>query len=210
MSNYTTEQESFWEGSFGNEYIKRNQSSDLIAVRTALFASALKRSGRLRSALELGSNIGLNERVLNILFPGIKMETVEINKNAAEECGKIPNVIAHHGSILDFECDKTFDLTFTSGVLIHINPERLKDVYDRLYRFSAKYILVNEYYNPTPVEVNYRGETGKLFKRDFAGEILDMYPDVELIDYGFVYHRDISFPTDDATWFLMRKKTAAD
>ena len=206
MSNYATEQESFWGGRFGDEYVKRNRNNDLIAAKTALFASALKKADRLQTALELGSNIGLNEMVLNILFPGIKMETVEINKTAAEECEKIPNVIVHHGSILDFECDKTFDLTFTSGVLIHINPERLKDVYDRLYRFSAKYILVSEYYNPTPVEVNYRGESGKLFKRDFAGEIMDRYPDVELIDYGFIYHRDKSFPADDATWFLMKKK----
>ena len=210
MNNYATEQEAFWEGHFGDEYLKRNQSSDLIAAKTALFASALRKSCRLKSALELGSNVGLNEIALNVLFPGIKMETVEINKAAAEECGKIPNVTAHHDSILTFETDKTFDLTFTFGVLIHINPEKLKDVYERLYRFSAKYILVSEYYNPTPVEVNYRGETGKLFKRDFAGEIMDMYSDIELVDYGFVYHRDRSFPVDDITWFLMQKKSASN
>ena len=51
----------------------------------------------------------------------------------------------------------------------------------------------------------YRGHEGKLFKRDFAGELLDKYPDLKLIDYGFVYHRDTNFPQDDCTWFLLEK-----
>lgn len=204
---YSTEQESFWEGHFGDEYLTRNRGDNIIASKVSFLASALKKSDDLESSLELGANIGLNEIALNILFPGIKMETVEINKKAAEECGKIHNVTVHQGSILTFETEKTFDLTFTSGVLIHINPDKLHDVYERLYRFSNKYILVSEYYNPTPVEVNYRGETGKLFKRDFAGEIMDLYSDTELVDYGFIYHRDRVFPTDDATWFLMKKNT---
>ena len=95
----------------------------------------------------------------------------------------------------------------TKGVLIHINPEYLDQVYDSIYKSCAKYICVCEYYNPTPVEVNYRGYQGKLFKRDFAGDILDRFSDLRLIDYGFVYHRDNQFPQDDATWFLLEKVT---
>lgn len=204
--NYSTEQESFWSGDFGDEYVKRNCGETMVSQNVAFLSRSLKRADFLKSSLELGSNIGMNEIALNILFPGIQMETVEINKNAAEECQKIKNVTVHQESILNFETDKTFDLTFTSGVLIHIAPDKLKDVYDRLYRFSSKYILISEYYNPTPVEVTYRGETGKLFKRDFAGEIMDLYPDLELLDYGFIYHRDRVFPKDDCTWFLLKKK----
>jgi len=44
-----------------------------------------------------------------------------------------------------------------------------------------------------------------LFKRDFAGEMLDRFKDLELLDYGFVYHRDNNFPQDDLNWFLLRK-----
>lgn len=89
--------------------------------------------------------------------------------------------------------------------MIHINPEKLDTVYEMLYKYSKKYVMICEYYNPTPVEVNYRGNEGKLFKRDFAGEILDKFPDLKLIDYGFVYHRDANFPQDDTNWFLMEK-----
>ena len=78
-------------------------------------------------------------------------------------------------------------------VLIHINPDALPEVYERLYKSSKQYICVAEYYNPTPVVVEYRGHTERLFKRDFAGELMDQFPDLKLVDYGFVYHRDNAF-----------------
>ena len=90
--------------------------------------------------------------------------------------------------------------------MIHINPDCLENVYDILYEHSNKYICLTEYYNPTPVEVSYRGNEKRLFKRDFTGEIMDRYPDLKLLKYGFIYHRDYNFPGDDLTWFLMEKK----
>jgi spore coat polysaccharide biosynthesis protein SpsF len=63
--------------------------------------------------------------------------------------------------------------------------------------------MVAEYYNPTPVVVEYRGHKDKLFKRDFAGELMDKYPNLELIDFGFTYHR--KGWNDDINWFLMKK-----
>ena len=205
-AQYETEQENFWSGQFGDEYVERNRSGALLAVKTAFFARALARSSGIHTALELGANIGLNEIALQRLFPEIQMDVVEINEKAAEECRKIKNVNVFQGSIFDFKSDKTYDLTFTAGVLIHINPERLPDVYRSLYTHSGKYVLVYEYYNPTPVEVPYRGNADRLFKRDFAGELMDAYPDLRLVDYGFVYHRDPNFPADDSTWFLMEKR----
>ena len=155
--------------------------------------------------LELGANVGLNAIALKRLFPKIQIDVVEINKKAADECRKIQGVGVFEGSILDFSTDKTYDLTFTSGVLIHIAPEKLEVVYRCLYEHSKRYILISEYYNPTPVEVTYRGNKNRLFKRDFAGEIMKLYADLRLTDYGFVYHGDPNFPSDDATWFLLEK-----
>ena len=97
------------------------------------------------------------------------------------------------------------DLVLIKGVLIHINPDLLKDVYERLYESTYKYILIAEYYNPTPIKVEYRGHKEKLFKRDFCGEMLDQYSDLTLLDYGFLYHRDSNFPQDDISWFLIEK-----
>ncbi len=76
-------------------------------------------------------------------------------------------------SILDYKPQRAHDLAFIKGVLIHINPDMLQDVYNSLYESSQKYLSVIEYYNPAPVEVNYRGHKERLFKRDFAGEMID-------------------------------------
>lgn len=114
-------------------------------------------------------------------------------------------VDVYHQSLLEFEPSREWDLSLIKGVLIHIAPERLPDVYERLYKASSKYICLVEYYNPTPVEVNYRGHADRLFKRDFAGEMLDRFSDLAIVDYGFVWHRDKVFPGDDLTWFLLEK-----
>jgi len=45
---------------------------------------------------------------------------------------------------------------------------------------ADKYVLINEYFNPTPTEIVYRGHSAKLFKRDFAGEFLDSTEDSNL------------------------------
>ena len=203
----STEQEKFWETEFGNEYSDRNRGDHWIASNTAFFSRVFSRTRDVKSVLELGSNIGLNLQALQKLLPNAKLSSVEINEKAADELEKnLPDVELHVTSILEFEPQCTWDFVFTKGVLIHINPDKLPDVYDLMYACSSRYLLISEYYNPKPVEVAYRGHSGRLFKRDFAGEIMDRFPDVSLIDYGFSYHRDSNFPQDDMTWFLMEKK----
>lgn len=171
-------------------------------------STVLSKTDGVHSVLEFGSNIGLNLKAIKRLSPVMNLGAVEINDKAVQILEEDTNldVKIYHDSILDVAIEEKYDLTFTSGVLIHINPNELKSVYQRLYDASSKYILIAEYYNPTPVEVNYRGFAQRLFKRDFAGEFMDLYPECTLQDYGFVYHRDNNFPMDDVTWFLMRKK----
>lgn len=209
MSTYSTEQENFWAGAFGDDYISRNASAKLLASKTAFFARCLSKIklSQKSKILEFGSNIGLNLRALGLLFPEVAMTAVEINEKAASICSSIDWVDVFNGSIFDFTSHQQFDLTFTKGVLIHINPEKLSEVYEKLYRYSNRYIMISEYYSPFPIEIPYRGNSDRLFKRDFAGEMLDKYTDLELIDYGFIYHRDNNFPDDDNNWFLLEKRS---
>ena len=51
-------------------------------------------------------------------------------------------------------------------------------VYQKLYDASSSYILIAEYYNPSPVTISYRGHQDRLFKRDFAGEFLNKLKDI--------------------------------
>lgn len=206
MRDYQTKQESFWAGQFGNEYTERNQGEEQLAASTAMFASIVAKTEGIKSVLEIGANRGINLLALKHLLPGANFSAVEINKVAAGILKKLGFIKVYHTSVLEFEPDYQRDLVFSCGVLIHINPDMLNKVYQALYQSSRRYICIAEYYNPFPVEVDYRGESGKLFKRDFAGDMLDTFNDLSLIDYGFTYHRDSNFLYDDINWFLLEKK----
>lgn len=204
--SFKTEQEKFWAGEFGSEYIQRNQGDALLASNLDFFAKALRAARGVKTCIEFGANIGMNLKALKLLHPAQEQFGVEINSDAALELAQvIPPSHVHHSSILDFNPQQTWDLALVKGVLIHINPDALPQVYDKLVAASEKYLLVAEYYNPAPVAIPYRGHTDRLFKRDFAGEIMDRHPQMELVDYGFAYRRDPNFPQDDITWFLMGK-----
>lgn len=205
VPEYGTEQEKFWAGKFGDEYIGRNQGKEVAAANLAFFSRVLERTQSVRSAIEFGANIGLNLEALRALIPGIELSAIEINRKAIGELEKLGEVKVYHQSMLDFQPDYPRDLALIKGVLIHINPASLPQVYDLLHRASRRYVCIAEYYNPSPVEVPYRGNREKLFKRDFAGEMLDRFSDLRLVDYGFIYHRDVNFPQDDLTWFLLEK-----
>lgn len=205
MSDLKTDQERFWAGEFGDAYVARNRGPQCLASNVALFARVLNRTEAVRSVIEFGANIGLNLRAIGQLLPEAKLAAVEVNDRAVSELRKLAGVTVHHGSILDYVAEAKHDLVLSKGVLIHLDPATLPQVYDLLYRSSARYICLAEYYNPTPVAVPYRGHADRLFKRDFAGEMLDRFPDLRLLDYGFVYRRDPNFPQDDLTWFLLEK-----
>lgn len=202
---YKTEQEEFWAGSFGDDYVDRNQGADALAARVALFSQLLPRTRPIGSVIELGANIGINLHALKTLFPRLSATAVEINAKAAAELRTHDWIDVQETSILEYQPAGGHDLAFTSGVMIHINPEELEKVYRALYAASDRYIGVIEYYSPVPVEVPYRGHGERLYKRDFAGEVMDMFPDLKLVDYGFAYHRDPVFPMGDLNWFLLEK-----
>jgi spore coat polysaccharide biosynthesis protein SpsF len=203
---FKTEQEAFWAGQFGDDYIDRNKGAALLASNLDFFVKALKQARQLTSCIEFGANIGMNLKALRLLFPVIDAHGIEINPTAAQQLRQaIPAENVYPASILDFQPTRTWDLTLIKGVLIHINPEALPAVYDKLVESCKRYLLVAEYYNPSPVAIPYRGHTDRLFKRDFAGEIMERHPQMTLIDYGFAYKRDPNFPQDDITWFLMEK-----
>ena len=206
-SKFSTDQEAFWAGQFGNDYIGRNESEQLLASNLNFFSQALRRAGRIQSCIEFGANIGMNLRALRLLQPQMSQFGVEINETAAAQLGEfLGKDRVYCGSIFEFPVPAPVQLSFIKGVLIHINPDKLALTYKKLYDASAQYVLVAEYYNPSPTAIPYRGHMDRLFKRDFAGEMLDMFPDLKLIDYGFAYRRDPAYPQDDITWFLMEKK----
>jgi len=203
--SFKTDQEEFWAGNFGDEYVERNKDERFTATNIALFAKVLSHTQSISSIIEFGSSIGLSLIALRKLLPKAELSAIEINQKAVKQLEQIGDIKTFPISVFDFKPDYPRDFVFTKGFLIHINPEMLSTVYELLYETSSRYICVVEYYNPTPVEVTYRGHKGKLYKRDFAGELMDKFDDLKLIDYGFVYHRDDNYPQDDMNWFLLEK-----
>lgn len=204
---FNTDQEEFWAGAFGNDYVARNQGATLLAANLNFFSRALQSAGRIGSCVELGANVGMNLRALQLLYPGIALRGVEINLQAARMLAEYlgPENV-YEGSIFDWPGAESAELALVKGVLIHIDPKMLGAAYRKLYEASRRWVLVCEYYNPSPMSIPYRGHSDRLFKRDFAGDMLDTFSDLRLVDYGFVYRRDPAFPLDDVTWFLMEKK----
>jgi spore coat polysaccharide biosynthesis protein SpsF len=200
------EQEIFWSGDFGESYIKRNKSDQFLRSNIQLFSKILDQTGPLTTLLELGANVGMNIHAIKHLSPKSHIDAVEINPIACQAlmeaniCREVYNT-----SISNFETKSKYDLTFTKTVMIHLNEKDLQSAYKALYETSLKYILIAEYYNPNPVSIKYRGHKNKLFKRDFCSELMKLYANLSLVDYGFVYHNDPKFPLDDITWFLLKK-----
>lgn len=207
MKKYKTEQEIFWAGNFGDEYISRNNNKELFSANLNFFDEIFCSTKNVKTILELGSNVGMNILAINNLLPNSRTSAVEINAKAFDRLKSVCTGKAYLSSILDIESkvNVCYDFVFTKGVLIHINPEELQTVYESMYKLSKKYICIAEFYNPIPMTITYRGEKNKLFKRDFVGELLDKYKDLELVDYGFKYRRDNNYPQDDITWFLLEK-----
>jgi len=201
---FNTPQEEFWASAFGDDYISRNQSSALLSSNIVFFSRILSSVGSLpKSILEIGANIGMNVKAIQSICPSANFTGIEINKRACEILSRTGCTVIE-SSIIDATIQERFEFVFSKGVLIHLSPDQLKATYEKMYEWSSRYVLIAEYYNPTPVEIPYRGNLDKLFKRDFTGEIMDLYPDLILRDYGFAYHRDIH-PQDDISWFLLEK-----
>lgn len=189
----------------------------ILASKDDIFRSESNRvSNNLRDTqikvIEFGANIGMNMRALeNIGFKYRDMRAIEINKSACEALQKLPGLQVVNASMFDMPANPTeqYDLVLSMGLLIHIPPERLEQAYDLLFAYCKPdgHVLMTEYFAPTPTEVPYRGESGKLWRRDYGGDFLRRYGnDVEMMDYGFVSKDDPIMPMDDVNFWLIEKK----
>lgn len=192
-----------WSGINGQQYTNRQALA--IESRRKMFADIFDAMViKPKTVIEFGANIGDNLRAIRQI-QGAILTGVEINETLLDRL-QLAADSAIVGAIQSFNPYRKWDLTFTRGLLIHIPPAELHAAYRTLYDCSSRHILICEYYNPTPVEVEYRGQKGLLWKRDFAGEMLDSYSDLRVVDYGFVWHRDPEYPQDDVTWVLLEKR----
>lgn len=206
MSKKLNEQEQFWAKTYANEYIKKNSDIDFKLGIKAWKKMTLK-VDKIQSVLECGCNIGKNLNALDRLYPRANKSIIEISKKAYDYVLKKYSIKhSYNGSIINSNFSNLFDLVFTMGVLIHINPSDLIANMQKIFNYSKKYILIGEYFNRTPTKIIYQGEHNKLFKCDFGKVFINNF-NVKLIDYGFLWgHLYDKAGFDDITWWLFEKK----
>jgi len=176
-----------WAGNFGAEYTVRNSYSlsemdehfrlQHGFTRSEMFADALKDISKKAAILEVGTNIGLQLECLKALgFINLTGFDIQIEAVRRAKSG-IAGIEVLQSSALEFPFKNgSFDLVFTSGVLIHIHPDNLKKVMSEMHRVSKRYILGFEYFSEKLTEIEYRGNKNLLWKADYRQIFLDLFP----------------------------------
>lgn len=205
----STPQLAAWTGEFGDEYVDRNAFAEWKMEQGLEAYRRILAGLEFGSVLEVGSNIGLNLHFINDLFEGTKkLYAVEPNKKAydrllAQDRFQLEQAWNTTAFSLPLPPDRV-DLVFTAGVLIHIGPENLGQAVDEIVRVARKYVLCIEYFSHTPVAAPYRGHQGLLYKRDFGAYYLDRFPQLRVVNYGFLWQRE--FPIfDNLNWWVFAK-----
>lgn len=186
-----TKEEKFWSSNFGAEYLERNEFSNKELDQLYINNFGIARSKlnkeflgklKLKNILEVGCNVGSQLALLQ--NQGFKnLYGVEIFPKAVQKAkSHTKNINIIQGTAFDIPFkDSYFDLVFTAGVLIHINPMDVKRAIREIYRVSNKYIWGYEYYNPKYIGIDYRKNKSRLWKGDFCKMYLDIFPGLKLV-----------------------------
>lgn len=197
--------ERLWAGEFGDSYVERN--FDAGVLREPWWRGLLKRLAPA-TALEVGCNLGGNLQWVAKELGHDAVTGIDVNEKALVELRRrIPGVNAVHGRARDLPfADRSFDLTYTMGVLIHQAPDELPDAMREVVRCSARYVMCMEYYAESEEEVPYRGHEGALYRRDYGSLYEQLAPELTLLDQGFLPKSDGAF--DDATYWVFERPPA--
>jgi len=209
-----TDQMQQWSSEFGKEYTERNPHTleamdefykkQFGLTRTELNLTFLGNFNRSIRILEVGSNVGTQLHGLQKIgfknLYGIELQpyAVEISKQNTK------NINIIQGSAFDIPFkDSYFNLVFTSGLLIHINPDDLNIALREIYRCTREYIWGFEYYADKYSEIPYRGRRNLLWKADFVKLYQDEFKGLELVKKKRIKYLD----NDNVdSMFLIRKK----
>jgi len=170
-------QRNTWKGEFGDLYVERNKTveqvnsafDELMGITLeTLLSTFFNDLSRHFHILEIGCNIGLNLSILkNMGFENLY--GVEINEKAINIAKQQnPDITFFHSSIEKFETDQKFDLVFTAGVLIHVNPESLLGVIQKINSLSNKFIFGFENFSNNLTKLDYRDHSNILWKQNFS------------------------------------------
>ena len=190
MSSENLKQKEFWLSEFANSYMNRNSNIDYVnnnyKEKTGLteeevfieFFSDLDKDLKI---LEVGCNVGVKISMLQKMG-FTNLTGLELNKNAYEIAKKnYPDIEFINSDIEEYETDKKYDLVYTCGVLIHLNPAIISNVVKKIFSLSKIYIFGFESYSEKLQEVRYRENLHVQWKQDFLGVYMKNFPELEIL-----------------------------
>lgn len=190
--------QAFWSGSFGDDYLGRNQID--WSLRVPLLQRMIELTGA-ETFLDVGCNAGWNLLALRKINPDFMMSGVDVNHQAllqaANEGFDVINAPAATIASIDELGHGCAQMVITSGVLIHIPPVELEAVMRAIVAASAKYVLCIEYEAPFEQMIEYRGHQHRLWKRPFG----QIYEGLGLS----ILEKGVADGYVDATYWLMEK-----
>lgn len=194
--------EQLWAGEFGDAYVDRNLGA---YERRGEFWRPMIRELAPGSVLEVGCNVGGNLQWIAAEIGEQRCYGVDVNEKALEVLQeRLPGVHTMRTAARDMPFpDRSIDLVFTQGVLIHQPEESLGAVMDEMVRIARRFVLCGEYYDDDTTEVPYRGHEGALFRRDYGRLFAERLPEsLRLVRQGFLGRED---GWDDVTWWLFER-----
>ena len=183
-----------WQSQWGDDYQARNAVTEEVIQQREMFwhtvFGGLNGQQVPQTILEVGAGNGANIQAMKNMFDKFNYEVtfdaVEPNQIAAINLAE-QNIVNTIFPSLE-NVTKKYDLVFTSGVLIHIHPDKLLEFTKNIYKLSNRFIICAEYFRPEPETKPYHGENQALFMRDFGGFYLDNFP-LSCLTYGFAWKR---------------------
>ena len=197
-----SKQREFWKGNFGAEYAERNFSLKNVnssyeketgVTVESIFQTFFKKINRDSKILELGCNVGLNLGILgnmgfnNLTGLEINSETIKLAKT------RNPEITFINSSIEEYDSEnEKFDLVFTAGVLIHINPKVLDLILNKIIKLTTRYIFGFEYFSEKLEEISYRGNENVCWKRNFPSAYNKLLPEIKTVKEQKFYYKNNS------------------
>jgi len=202
-----TKQEQMWSSNFGVEYNKRNdwdykELNEVYkkyygverSIMNTEFLDSLPRDIRI---LEVGSNYGIILKSLeemgftNLYGVELQWDGVLTVKQRFPKY----QVLQASGLDLPFK-NGYFDLVYTSGVLIHINPENLPKFMSEMVRCSKKYIWGFEYYADKVTEIPYHNNANLMWKAPYKQIFMDGHKELKSVKekiYPYIKGEDMMY-----------------
>ncbi len=208
------EQTKVWTGEFGREYTNRNAISQeeldseyrkrYGISRTEMNTLMLSEFDPSCSIAEVGCNVG-NQLLLLLKMGFSELHGIEVQRLAIELLrSRSRNLRVVRGTVFHIPFrNASFDLVFTSGLLIHVHPNDILAAMVELHRCARKYLWGFEYYAENYTAITYRGHDNLLWKADFAKMYLDRFDDLELTKE--IRFRNLDDPRNVDSMFLLEK-----